>query len=67
MSKTITHEGKEYILKSEVDNIVTSRISKISENRRTTQSELDSLREKYAAMESQIKGVEALHSQIAID
>tara|TARA_B100000963_G_scaffold300148_1_gene272403 strand:- start:477 stop:1142 length:666 start_codon:yes stop_codon:yes gene_type:complete len=65
MSKTITHEGKEYILKSEVDNIVTSRISKISENRRTTQTELDSLREKYAAMESQIKGVEALHSQIA--
>ena len=65
MSKTITHEGKEYILKSEVDNIVTTRISKISENRRTTQAELDSLSQKYQSMEEQIKGVNALHSQIA--
>ena len=65
MSKTITHEGKEYILKSEVDNIVTTRISKISENRRTTQAELDALRQKYESMEEQIKGVNALHSQIA--
>ena len=65
MSKTITHEGKEYILKSEVDNIVTTRISKISENRRTTQAELDSLTQKYQSMEEQIKGVNALHSQIA--
>ena len=39
MSKLITHEGKEYILKEEVDNIVTTRISKISESRRTSQTE----------------------------
>tara|TARA_R110002020_G_scaffold395103_1_gene605219 strand:+ start:85 stop:717 length:633 start_codon:yes stop_codon:yes gene_type:complete len=63
--KTINHEGKEYILKSEVDNIVTSRISKISESRRTTQGELDTLQAKFDSMQDKIKGVDALHNQIA--
>lgn len=65
MSKTITHEGKEYILKSEVDSIVTSRISKVSESRRILQSELDALKSEHAGIQERIKGVDALHTQIA--
>ena len=65
MSKTITHEGKEYILKSEVDNIVSSRISKVSESRRATEAELEKIRASYHDMSERIKGVDALHSQIA--
>jgi len=65
MSKLITHEGKEYILKEEVDNIVTSRISKISESRRTSQSELEAMKEQYQSMQEKFKGVDALHGQIA--
>ena len=33
--KTITHEGQEYILKSEVDGIVRERLSKVTENKRS--------------------------------
>jgi hypothetical protein len=65
MSKTITHDGKEYILKSEVDSIVTSRISKVSESRRTIQAELDNLKSEYSSIQERVKGVDALHSQIA--
>lgn len=65
MSNTITHEGKEYILKSEVDNIVTSRISKISESRRALQTELDSLKAEYTSIQEKVSGVDALHTQIA--
>ena len=65
MSKTITHDGKEYILKSEVDSIVTSRISKVSESRRTIQAELDNLKAEYSSIQERVKGVDALHSQIA--
>ena len=32
--KTITHEGKEYILKEEVDGIVRERLSKVTEAKR---------------------------------
>ena len=64
MSKTITHEGREYILKTEVDNIVSNRVSKISESRRTTQNELDEMKSRYSDMEEKYKGVQALHSQI---
>lgn len=66
MSKTITHEGKEYILKSEVDNIVSNRISKISESRRGLQSQLDEMTEKYSDMEERTKSVDSLQSQIEI-
>ena len=65
MSKTITHEGREYILKTEVDNIVSNRVSKISESRRTTQNELDEMKSRYSDMEEKYKGVQALHSQIS--
>lgn len=63
--KTITHEGQEYILKSEVDNIVSSRISKISESRRALQAELDTIKEQNIAMQEKSKNFDALHSQIA--
>lgn len=65
MSKTIMHEGKEYILKSEVDNIVSSRVSKVSEARRKSESQLETLQTDYNAMLDKIKGVDALHTQIA--
>ena len=65
MSKTINHDGKEYILKSEVDNIVTSRISKVSESRRTLQAELDNLKAEYTSIQERVSGVDALHTQIA--
>jgi len=66
MSKIITYEGEEYILKSEVENIVTSRISKISESKRTALSQNESLKEELEKVKQQAQNIDGLHNQISI-
>lgn len=63
--KTITHEGKEYILKDEVDSIVRDRISKISEAKRQAESRANLLETQITEMETRVKNSDAMASQLA--
>ena len=62
--KTITHEGKEYILKSDVDGLVRDRVSKISEARRIADSRIQELERQTESQSDKIKTVDSLHSQL---
>ena len=63
--KTITHEGQEYILKSEVDGIVRDRLSKVTENKRSAEKRVSELEAQLEDMSSKVKGAEAMASQLA--
>ena len=63
--KTITHEGQEYILKSEVDGIVRERLSKVTENKRSAEKRVQELETQLEDMSSKVKGAEAMASQLA--
>ena len=63
--KTITHEGQEYILKSEVDGIVRERLSKVTENKRSAEKRVSELESQFEDMSSKVKGAEAMASQLA--
>lgn len=63
--KTITHEGQEYILKSEVDGIVRERLSKVTETKRAAESRVQELESQLEEMSSKIQGVDAMASQLA--
>ena len=63
--KTITHEGKEYILKEEVDGIVRERLSKVTEAKRQAESRANLLESQISDMESKVKNTEAMTSQLA--
>ena len=63
--KTITHEGQEYILKSEVDGIVRERLSKVTENKRSAEKRVSELEAQLEDMSSKVKGAEAMASQLA--
>ena len=63
--KTITHEGQEYILKSEVDGIVRERLSKVTENKRSAEKRVSELESQLEEMSSKVKGAEAMASQLA--
>lgn len=63
--KTITHEGQEYILKSEVDGIVRERLSKVTENKRTAENRVKELETQLEDMIGKVKGAEAMASQLA--
>ena len=63
--KTITHEGQEYILKSEVDGIVRERLSKVTENKRTAENRVKELETQLEDMSGKVKGAEAMASQLA--
>ena len=63
--KTITHEGQEYILKSEVDGIVRERLSKVTENKRSAEKRVQELESQLEDMSSKVKGAEAMASQLA--
>ena len=62
--KTITHEGLEYILKTDVDGIVQSRLSKITESKRMGESKVLELEGRLAQMTKSIDGVESLRTKI---
>ena len=63
--KTITHEGQEYILKSEVDGIVRERLSKVTENKRSAEKRVSELETQLEEMSTKVKGAEAMASQLA--
>lgn len=63
--KTITHEGKEYILKEEVDGIVRERLSKVTEAKRQAESRANILESQLSEMESKVKNTDAMASQLA--
>ena len=63
--KTITHEGQEYILKSEVDGIVRERLSKVTENKRSAENVFQNWKANFEDMSSKVKGAEAMASQLA--
>lgn len=63
--KTITHEGKEYILKEEVDGIVRERLSKVTEAKRQAESRANLLESQITDMESKVKNTDAMASQLA--
>jgi len=63
--KTITHEGQEYILKTEVDGIVRERLSKVTENKRSAEKRVSELEAQLEDMSGKVKGAEAMASQLA--
>ena len=63
--KTITHEGQEYILKSEVDGIVRERLSKVTETKRSAEKRVQELESQLEDMSGKVKGAEAMASQLA--
>jgi uncharacterized protein involved in exopolysaccharide biosynthesis len=63
--KTITHEGQEYVLKTEVDGIVRERLSKVTETKRTAEKRVQELETQLEDMGSKVKGAEAMASQLA--
>ena len=64
--KTLTHEGQEYILKSEVDGIVRERLSKVTETKRSAEKRVQELESQIEDMSGKVKGAEAMASQIAV-
>ena len=62
--KTINHDGKEYILKSEVDGIVQSRLSKITEAKRLSEQRVTDLEAQLSTMKSSMEGVDALNNRV---
>ncbi len=62
--KTINHDGKEYILKSEVDGIVQSRLSKITEAKRLSEQRVTDLEAQLSTMKSSMDGVDALNNRV---
>ena len=63
--KTITHEGQEYILKTEVDGIVRERLSKVTETKRSAEKRVQELETQLEDMGGKVKGAEAMASQLA--
>lgn len=64
--KTITHDGKEYILKTDVDQVISERLSKYAERTRVADMRIQELE---ADIESKVKAVaqvDALNSQLAM-
>lgn len=64
MSKTITHEGVEYIAKDHVDEIVRQRIAKYSEKLTTTESKLSEYQSRLDEQNAKIGLVDNLTSQV---
>lgn len=63
--KTITHEGQEYILKTEVDGIVRERLSKVAESKRIAESRVSELEAQLETMNEKVKGVDAMANQLS--
>ena len=63
--KIITHEGQEYILKSEVDGIVRERLSKVAEGKRMAEGKVQELEAQLETMNEKVKGVDAMASQLS--
>ena len=63
--KIITHEGQEYILKSEVDGIVRERLSKGAEGKRMAEGKVSELEAQLETMNEKVKGVDAMASQLS--
>ena len=63
--KIITHEGQEYILKSEVDGIVRERLSKVAEGKRMAEGKVLELEAQLETMNEKVKGVDAMASQLS--
>ena len=63
--KTINHDGKEYILKEDVDGLVRERLSKITESKRQLESRSELLSNQLQEMETKVKNSDAMASQIA--
>ena len=63
--KTINHDGKEYILKDDVDGLVRERLSKITESKRQLESRTELLSNQLQEMETKVKNSDAMASQIA--
>lgn len=63
--KTINHDGKEYILKEDVDGLVRERLSKITESKRQLESRTELLSNQLQEMETKVKNSDAMASQIA--
>ena len=63
--KIITHEGQEYILKSEVDGIVRERLSKVAEGKRMAEGKVSELEAQLETMNEKVKGVDAMASQLS--
>ncbi len=63
--KTITHDGQEYILKTEVDGIVRERLSKVTETKRSAEKRVQELETQLEDMGSKVKGAEAMATQLA--
>jgi hypothetical protein len=64
MSKTITHDGVEYIAKDHVDEIVRQRIAKYSEKLTTTESKLSEYQSRLDEASAKIGLVDNLTSQV---
>ena len=63
--KIITHEGQEYILKSEVDGIVRERLSKVAEGKRMAEGKVSELEAQLETMNEKVKGVDAMATQLS--
>lgn len=64
MSKTITHDGVEYVAKTHVDEIVRQRIAKYSEKLTTTESQLAEYQSRLDEASAKIGLVDNLTSQV---
>ena len=64
--KTITHEGKEYILKEDVEGIVSSRLSKTSEARRAAEARIADMETKFKSQQEKLSSVETLTHQLTM-
>ena len=65
--KTITHtDGQEYILKSEVDTLVSQRLSKTAERARTSDARILELEAQIDHQKTEVAKVDALNSQLAM-
>lgn len=61
---TITHDGKEYILKSQVEEIIKDRVSKVAQKANDYQSQYTELKQQFDSQSSKIGTVDLLTNQI---
>ena len=65
MSSEIEHEGKKYILKSQVETMIKDRVSKVAQRANEYQGQIETLRTELQGLQGKTASVDLLQEQLA--
>ena len=65
MSNEITHEGKSYILKSQVESMIKDRVSKVAARATEYQAQIESMKSEMQGLQGKTASVDLLQEQLS--